>query len=127
MKCLVISNMMASIPAYNAYAKKVLEPKMDPAVLKQILDMESDRQDRAARLHEDADAQWYEQHILRRPFAQWPEPVLRAREKMNRTFYVTMQGPSEMGATIQDGFGYWHPSRLVDHQIGFAFVAAAES
>ena len=49
LKCLVISNMMASIPAYNAYARKVLEPQMDQAALKQILAMESDRQDRAAR------------------------------------------------------------------------------
>ena len=40
LKCLVISNMMASIPAYNDYAKKVLEPQMDQAALKQILDME---------------------------------------------------------------------------------------
>ena len=30
MKCLVISNMMASIPAYNAYAKNVLEPADEP-------------------------------------------------------------------------------------------------
>src|SRR6187551_466888 len=27
MKCLVISNMMASIPAYNAYATRILEPQ----------------------------------------------------------------------------------------------------
>ena len=37
LKCLVISNMMASIPAYNAYAKNVLEPQMNQAALKEIL------------------------------------------------------------------------------------------
>ena len=42
---------------------------------------------------------WYQQHILRRPPREWPEPVLRADENMNRKFYVTMQGPSEMGAS----------------------------
>ena len=31
--------------------------------------------------------------------ARWPEPVARASENMNRNFYVTMQGPSEMGAS----------------------------
>src|SRR4029079_1548713 len=41
LKCLVISNMMASIPAYNAYAKDVLEPQMDQNALKQILAMEA--------------------------------------------------------------------------------------
>src|SRR6476660_4517068 len=40
MKCLIISNIMASIPAYNAYATKVPEPQMNPAGLKQILEME---------------------------------------------------------------------------------------
>src|SRR6187401_664026 len=37
MKCLVISNMMASIPAYNDYAKKVLEPRINQGALKEIL------------------------------------------------------------------------------------------
>jgi proline iminopeptidase len=99
MKCLVISNMMASIPAYNAYAKKVLEPKMDQAVLGQILDMEKTGKTEQSAYMNLLMPNWYEQHILRRPAAQWPEPVLRAEENMNRNFYVTMQGPSEMGAS----------------------------
>ena len=99
MKCLVISNMMASIPAYNDYAKKVLEPKMDPAVLKQILDMEATGKTEQPAYMNLLMPNWYQQHILRRPAAQWPEPVLRAEENMNRNFYVTMQGPSEMGAS----------------------------
>jgi len=99
MKCLVISNMMASIPAYNAYAKNVLEPKMDQAVLKQILNMEASGRTEQPAYMALLMPYWYEQHILRRPAAQWPEPVLRAEENMNRRFYVTMQGPSEMGAS----------------------------
>jgi proline iminopeptidase len=99
MKCLVISNMMASIPAYNAYAKNVLEPKMDQKVLKQILDMEASGKTEQPAYMALLMPNWYEQHILRRPAAQWPEPVVRAAENMNRQFYVTMQGPSEMGAS----------------------------
>lgn len=99
MKCLVISNMMASIPAYNAYAKTVLEPKMDPAALKQILAMEKNGKTEDPKYMGLLLPNWYEQHILRRPVAQWPEPVMRAQENMNRRFYVTMQGPSEMGAS----------------------------
>ena len=34
---LVISNMMASAPAYSAYAEQVLMPKMDQAVVAEIL------------------------------------------------------------------------------------------
>ena len=33
LKGLIISNMMASIPAYNEYANKVLMPAMDQTVL----------------------------------------------------------------------------------------------
>jgi proline iminopeptidase len=99
MKCLVISNMMASIPAYNAYATKVLEPKMDQAVLKQILDMEKSGQTEQPKYMQLLMPNWYEQHLLRRPATQWPEPVGRAEENMNRRFYVMMQGPSEMGAS----------------------------
>ena len=99
LKCLVISNMMASIPAYNAYAKDVLEPQMDQNALKQILAME------AAGRTEDAGymgllvPNWYEQHILRRPLDQWPDPVNRGFGHINRHLYVLMQGPSEMGAS----------------------------
>jgi proline iminopeptidase len=99
MKCLIISNMMASIPAYNAYASKVLEPKMDQAALKQILDMEKAGKTEQPAYMNLLMPNWYEQHILRLPAAQWPEPVLRAAQNMNRTFYLTMQGPSEMGAS----------------------------
>jgi proline iminopeptidase len=42
---------------------------------------------------------WYEQHILRRPAAEWPDPVNRGFGHINRRIYVLMQGPSEMGAS----------------------------
>jgi len=99
MKCLVISNMMASIPAYNAYATKVLEPQMNQSALKQILAMERSGKTEQPQYMGLLVPNWYQLHILRRPAAQWPEPVLRASENMNRRFYVTMQGPSEMGAS----------------------------
>ena len=99
MKCLIISNMMASIPAYNNYARKVLEPQMDQAALKQILAMEANGGTEAPEYMGLLMPNWYEQHILRRPVDQWPEPLTRDFPKMNRRFYVTMQGPSEMGAS----------------------------
>ena len=98
LKCLVVSNMMASIPAYNRYAHDVLMPKMDQGALKQILALE------AAKKYDDPHYEellqpYYEQHILRMPAAQWPDPVLRAFSKINKQVYVPMQGPSEMGAS----------------------------
>ena len=99
MKCLIISNMMASIPAYNAYADTVLKPKMDQAALKEILAIEAAGKTMEPRYMELLIPNWYEQHILRRPAAQWPEPVTRDDATLNRRFYSTMQGPSEMGAS----------------------------
>ena len=40
----------------------------------------------------------YEHHVLRRPYAQWPDSVLRAFEHLNPKVYIPMQGPSELGA-----------------------------
>src|SRR4051812_38847768 len=38
---LVVSNMMASVPAYNEYAQNVLMPRMDAAALAEIKDIEA--------------------------------------------------------------------------------------
>jgi proline iminopeptidase len=99
LKCLVISNMMASIPAYNDYAHKVLEPQMDQAALKQILDMEKTGKTEQPQYMALLMPNWYQQHILRRPADQWPDPVNRGFGHLNRHIYVLMQGPSEMGAS----------------------------
>jgi proline iminopeptidase len=42
--------------------------------------------------------QFYEKHFLRRPAAEWPEPVNRAFARQNEHIYALMQGPSELGA-----------------------------
>ncbi len=98
LKGLIISNMMSSIPAYNDYARKVLEPQMDPAALAEIKRMEAARQYDDPR-YEELLLPHYEAHVLRMPVAQWPDPALRAFAKINKQVYVPMQGPSELGAS----------------------------
>jgi len=98
LKGLVISNMMSSIPDYNRYAEKVLEPQMDPAALAEIKRMEAAKQFDDPRYMQLLTPH-YEQHILRMPSAQWPDPVNRAFAKINKKVYVPMQGPSELGAS----------------------------
>ena len=41
----------------------------------------------------------YEEHVLRMPAAQWPEPVNYAFAHTNEHVYTLMQGPSELGAS----------------------------
>jgi proline iminopeptidase len=94
---LVISNMMASAPAYNAYAAEVLMPQMDPAVLAEVQALEAAGDYANPRYMELLAPHYYQHHTLRLPLAQWPEPVVRGFAHINQKIYVPMQGPSEMG------------------------------
>lgn len=99
LKCLVISNMMASIPAYNEYARTVLMPQLRPQDLATIQRLEAEHKTDDPRYMGILVPQFYEKHFLRRPAADWPEPVNRAFAKENEHIYTLMQGPSELGAS----------------------------
>jgi len=99
LKGLVISNMMASIPAYNAYAEGVLMPGMDQAVLAEIKGYEAVGDYGNPRYMGLLMEHHYVHHILRMPAADWPDPVNRAFKHLNPAVYVPMQGPSELGAS----------------------------
>src|SRR5688500_16443425 len=99
LKGLVISNMMASIPAYNEYAARVLMPSMDQTVLAEIQRIEAAKDFQNPRYMQLLMPHHYEKHILRMPAAEWPDPVNRAFVHMNQKIYVPMQGPSELGAS----------------------------
>ena len=96
---LVISNMVANIPAYNAYAHDVLMPKMDQRALAEILALEAKKDFANPRYEELLMQNYYVDHILRMAPDQWPDPVLRSFGKLNHELYTLMQGPSEMGAS----------------------------
>jgi len=96
---LIISNMMASIPAYNEYAKKVLMPSMDPAALAEIKRYEAAGEYENPRYMELLIEHHYVNHVLRMPREEWPDPLNRAFKHLNPAVYVPMQGPSELGAS----------------------------
>lgn len=99
LKGLIISNMMASIPAYNEYAAKVLMPAMDQKVLAEVKAIEAKKDYANPRYMELLIPNHYQQHILRMPPADWPDPVQRAFKHVNPDIYIPMQGPSELGAS----------------------------
>ena len=96
LKGLVVSNMMASCPKYGEYSK-VLAKQMDPKILKTIQDLEAKKDYGNPKYMELLMANFYNQHILRKPVNDWPEPVNRAFGRLNQSLYITMQGPSELG------------------------------
>ncbi|HEY0243882.1 MAG TPA: proline iminopeptidase-family hydrolase, partial [Gemmatimonadaceae bacterium] len=99
LKGLIISNMMASIPAYNEYANKVIMPAMDQAALAEIKQLEAAGKYTDPRYMELLIKHHYTEHFLRMPPEQWPDPVNRSFKHLNNSVYIPMQGPSELGAS----------------------------
>jgi proline iminopeptidase len=99
LKGLIISNMMSSIPAYNAYARDVLMPTMDQAALARVMELEASGETETGEYDDLLMEIHYVHHVLCMPFDSWPEAVVRSMNHMNKDLYVTMQGPSELGAS----------------------------
>jgi proline iminopeptidase len=97
LKGLVISNMMMSIPDYNRYAGEVLAAGMPPEVVREVRQLEKRGEYESPRYMELLIPHFYAKHICRLP--EWPDAVNRAFAKLNKQIYVSMQGPSEFGAS----------------------------
>ncbi len=104
---LVISNMMASAPAYTAYAEQVLMPQMDQGALSEIKTIEAAGDIDNPRYMELLIPHFYEYHTLRMPAAEWPDPVQRGLDQINQQIYVSMQGPSELGMSRDAKLASW--------------------
>lgn len=99
LKGLIISNMMSSIPEYNAYAQEVLGPQLDPKVYEEIKTLEANQDFTNPRYSELLFNHYYTEHVLRLPVEEWPEAITRTFNHANNQVYVHMQGHSEFGIT----------------------------
>jgi len=104
---LVISNMMSSVPAYNAYAEQVLMPEMDQQALAEIKSLEAAGDTENPRYMQLLYEQHYVHHVLRMPADEWPDPVQRGFAHINPAIYVAMQGPSELGISPGAKLARW--------------------
>jgi proline iminopeptidase len=107
---IVISNMMSSVPAYNAYAEQVLMPAMDQAALAEIKALEASGDIENPRYMELLYSQHYVHHVLRMPVEDWPDPAVRGFAHINPAIYVSMQGPSELGISADASLAHWDRS-----------------
>jgi proline iminopeptidase len=107
---LVISNMMSSVPAYNAYAEQVLMPQMDQDALAEILALQEAGDYQNPRFTDLLYEQHYVHHVLRMALPDWPEPAVRGFARINQAIYVSMQGPSELGITADAKLAGWDRS-----------------
>jgi proline iminopeptidase len=99
LKGLVLSNMMASIPAYNRYAAEVLMPAMDQTALAEIKRLEADGETSDPAYMDLLIEHHYVHHVIRMAVEEWPDPVSRLFAHINGPLYELMQGPSELGAS----------------------------
>ena len=109
-KGLIISNMMASIPAYEKYAAEVLGPQLPPEVYKEIKEMEAAADFSNPRYTELVTQYYYTQHVLHLPLNEWPEFINRAFSHLNPNIYIYMQGYSEFGVTRNATLKGWDVS-----------------
>jgi proline iminopeptidase len=107
LRALVISNMMASAPAYTAYAEQVLMPAMDQSALAEIKALEAAGDTDNPRYLQLLTPHHYEHHVLRMPEHDWPDPVQRGFAHINPAIYVPMQGPSELGMSADAQLATW--------------------
>lgn len=99
LKGLIVSNMMASVPEYNKYAQNVLGPQLPEDVLKEINEIEANKDYANPRYEELLMKHFYTEHVLRKPLDKWPKSVLLFFEHLNPDIYTYIQGPSEFGIT----------------------------
>ena len=116
LRALVISNMMASVPAYAAYAEQVIMPAMDQDALAEIKALEAAGDTENPRYMQLLIPHHYERHLLRMPAQDWPDPVQRGLAHINPKIYVPMQGPSELGISADAKLAHWDRVRDL-HQI----------
>ena len=125
LKGLIISNMMSSIPEYNAYAQEVLGPQLDPEVYKEVKALEDAGDYSNPRYGELLFEHYYTEHVLRMPPDQWPEAVMRTLKHGNNQVYVHMQGYSEFGITGDAILKDWDiKDRLKDLEVPTLVIGA---
>ncbi len=107
MKGMIVLNMTADFDKYEAYNAK-LRAQMRPSLLDSLSFYENNN-DFANPIYQDlVFNEYYTKHILRRPAAEWPEPVLRSFKHINQHVYEYMQGPSEfVPGGILKGWSVW--------------------
>jgi proline iminopeptidase len=95
LKALIISNMMSSAADYAAYAENVLAKGMDPIVLKEIKELEANKDYENPKYMELLIPNFYFKHFCR--LQPRPDVFNQATTHLNYEIYTLMQGPSEFG------------------------------
>lgn len=94
LKGLIVSNMTADFAKYGAYNAK-LRTQMRKSLVDSLENFEKKNDYLNPVYQKLVFDEYYCRHILRKPAAEWPEPVLRSFKHINQPVYEILQGPSE--------------------------------
>lgn len=97
LKGLIVSNMSSSGTEFNRYVENVLSKEIPKSALDTIQLLTAKKEFSNPKYMELVMKHFYTKFICRMPLEQWPEPVNRALNKLNQTYYMKQQGPSEFG------------------------------
>lgn len=125
LKAMIISNMMASVPEYGEYVRKVLAPQLPENIYKEIMELDTAGDFNNPRYMELLLKHYYPKHVIRLPQSEWPEPLIRTFSHVNEKIYTLMQGPSEFGITDSALLKDWdRKSKLKDIKIPVLTIGA---
>jgi proline iminopeptidase len=100
LKGLIISNMMASIPAYNEYAKNVIMPNLNQEALAKIKAYEATEDYTNEEYQTLLLNHHYVKHVLRMPPEKWPDPVNRSLSILTLKFIFPCKGQVNLGPQV---------------------------
>jgi len=127
LKGLVVSNMMSSIPDYNAYVMNQLAPKLPAAVRDTILAIEEKEAYDDPRYMALLEEHYYPRHVYNAPLGEWEESAVRSLGHLNPDIYVYMQGPSEFGVKGNATLAEWDiTDRLEEISVPTLVIAGEE-
>lgn len=98
-KALIVSGMSSSGKEFNRYILNVLAKQIPAKIRDTLWQYESKKDFDNPKYTALVMQNFYAKFICRIPLNKWPEPLTRAFSKLNKPYYVAMQGPNEL-----DGF-----------------------
>ena len=105
LKGLIVCNMTASFPKYEAYNAQ-LRGQMRPSLIDSLSYYEERGEFQHPEYVQLVNDEYYNKHICRLP--EWPEAVVRSFGHINQHVYEYMQGPSEfVPGGILKGWSVW--------------------
>ena len=94
LKGLIISNIMASIPAADAFCASTLLPAIDPGARSELEELEAAKDYENPRYGALVFQHYYLKFMLRMPPGAWPEPLGRMIAHRNLAISRHLRGPS---------------------------------